>query len=225
VISFLRFGRRRFRQSAAGYIAPTLIWLGGHSLGGALTTSGTVAGDFAIGIDTDSDTSVPAAPPTDCTAIGAGVASDEGNDCAILASAKFLSGADEGVAANGASRRVWAVFRDVDPGMLSLLTDGVTYAYSAASGSNMIVPALAPPRSAIILTAGRRTGTADTDFATTLLRRQDSASAPAQLYWTGPSNTLGVQGTPQGSFAGESPSIVSTVGRCAFSFALLGAPQ
>lgn len=205
---------------------PSLIWFAGSANGAELTSSGTIAGDLFIGLDSANNSATPpAVPPTGTTGIGSGIGSDETTDVAMRLFYKFAAGANETIPLKTGGRRVWLALRDVDPDFATYLSYGVTFAYAATTGANYVVPALGTlPRPGVVLTFGRRTG-ADTNFGTTLIHRQNSGSGPAQAYWTGASNTLGSQGTEVPSFAGESHALDdSTAGRTACSIWLPGAP-
>jgi hypothetical protein len=181
--------RRRVITRPAQFRTPTLIAASGSGTGGALTFATSLIGDLIIGINSSADLSI-ATQPAGCTAIDTGVTSDEsGNDCAIIGSAKFTTADGEGVgaaAAGGGSRSVFAVFRGVDPRFLTDLTTN-DYAYRNTSGTNNWGPPAIPwmKRPGVVLAFGRRGGTSDTLFTNlTQIHLQNTASSPAQLYWT-----------------------------------------
>jgi hypothetical protein len=199
------------------YQVPTLVDSDGHATGGTLTgITGTVVGDFIIGLNSTGSTSIPT-EPTGYTPIGAGIASDEsGNDCAIICSAKFVTSPNESVPAAGSSRSVFAAFRGVDPNILADLTN--KYVYRNTSGTNNWGPPGIPvfARNSVVVAFGRRGGTSDTLFTNlTQIILQSSASAPAQIYWTV---------TEVASFADDvAYTITASSARASMSFRLDGA--
>ena len=89
-----------------GFLTPTHVFSGGNGTGGSVTATGSIAGDFAIGIVSDNDNSIPdISGMTGVTAIGDGIASDEsGNDAAIRCVGLCLTSSGQALPAGGASR-------------------------------------------------------------------------------------------------------------------------
>jgi hypothetical protein len=186
------------------YQVPTLVDSDGHATGGTLTgITGTVVGDFIIGLNSTGSTSIPT-EPTGYTPIGAGIAS------------KFVTSPNESVPAAGSSRSVFAAFRGVDPNILADLTN--KYVYRNTSGTNNWGPPGIPvfARNSVVVAFGRRGGTSDTLFTNlTQIILQSSASAPAQIYWTV---------TEVASFADDvAYTITASSARASMSFRLDGA--
>lgn len=203
---------------------PRLITSGGDGNGGAIATSGTLPGDFAIHLGSNLTTTPPTAGPSGFTVLGAGIGSDESAaDNSIRISCKFLTSANETIGAvsgsGGTSRAVAAVFRNVAPGILdSMPSTGTSsagrFTYGSTTGSNWVVPAITPDRATAIVCLGSRTGGSDTAWTDlTLIRLQNTASTPSQIYWNA---------TEAASFAGFSYAIVSSNARSACTFALYG---
>lgn len=206
---------------ALGFLTPTHVFSGGNGTGNSVTATGSISGDFAIGIVSDNDNSIPdISGMTGVTAIGDGIASDEsGNDAAIRCVALFLSSSNQALPAGGLSRIAWTVWRGVATDILTSMPSGASaagrFAYLATSGSNWLVPAMVPTRAAYVLALGKRAGTTDTRFTNmTELHVQNAASAQAQIFRTAAEVT---------NFVQDTYAIASTQARAAMTFPLYGA--
>jgi hypothetical protein len=155
------------------------------------------------------------------------VSSDETSDASIRAAYLVSTGTDDGIGAAGSSRRLWLTLRSVDTALfIASLSAGVTYAYNATTGANIISSSLAPGRSGIFLLWVRQS-TANTNTFTnpaTLITTQNSGSAEMQVYWTGASASLDTAGIALTSYTGQSHALTnSALARATFACWVPGA--
>jgi hypothetical protein len=215
--------RTRVVRQPPRYALPRLIWQGSAATGGALAPSGTLAGDLNVGVDSAATTTPPTTVATGGTWIDAGIASDESAaDAAIRAAYLVSVGADDAIGAAGASRRSWVTLRDVDvPMFIAYLAAGITYAYDATTGANILTPALGGwPRPGVVLLWVRQSSTNTNTFTKppTLIATQNAANAEMQVYWTGASASLATQGAEVAAYDSQSQAITdSTRPRCTFA--------
>lgn len=223
------YNSHNFPARVGKFALPTLEWFGGAATGGALSSTGTVAGDLFIGVDSDADTTPPIVVATGRTWIDAGITSDESTaDASIRAAYGVAAGADETIGAAGSSRREWVALRGVDTTLFAAsLSAGVTYAYNATTGANIVSSALAFTRPGIVLLWARQSGTNTNTFTTgpvILIDDQSPGNAEMQVYWTGASASLDTAGTAVLSYPGESLALTdSNRPRCTFAIWIPGA--
>lgn len=211
------------------FAIPTLEWVdGGPTTGSVLSSTGTLAGDLFIGVDSSANTTPPATVATGRTWIGAGISSNEStSDLSIRAAYGIAAGADEDIAAAGSSRRLWVALRGVDTALfVASLSAGVTYAYNATTGANIVASPLAFTRPGVVLLWVRQSGTNTNTFTSpqTLIDTQNSASSEMQVYWTGASAAVDSAGINVLSYEGQSqPLTDNTRGRATFAIWVPGA--
>lgn len=190
------------------YALPTLEWFGGAATGGALSSTGTLAGDLFIGLDTDADNTPPVVVATGRTWIDAGITSTESaGNASIRAAYGVAAGSNETIGAAGSSRREWVALRGVDTTLFAAsLSAGVTYAYNADTGANIVSSALAFTRPGLVLLWARQSGTNTNTFTNgpvILIDDQSAGNAEVQVYWTGLSASLDTEGANILSYPGQ----------------------
>lgn len=216
------------KNSIGNFHTPTLEWFGGTTIGGELSTTGTIAGDLLIGLDTDADLTPPTTVASGRNWIGNGITSNEvTTDASIRAAYGFTVGSNETIGAAGSSRREWIALRNVDPDFASYLSEGITYAYDATTGANIVSPSLKFPRPGIVLLWTRQSGTNTNTFTSPnmLIDDQSPGNAEVQVYWTGNSGALDSYGNNVFSYSGQSHVLTdNTRARATFAIWIPGAP-
>jgi hypothetical protein len=219
-----------------GFTVPTIVVKAGSGTGADITMTGGVPGDFAICTYSSNNVLTIPSPTSGAglTPVGAGVASDgSANDTAIRVYAKFLTAADEVFSGGGDHRSALAVFRGVDPAILSGMPSGGTssagrFSYNGAvSSTDWVVDGLTMTRAAVVVVLGKKMGTVDCDWTDyTDLVLQNTGSNPAMVDWSGASATIGSAGTELSTTVGSHTYTLntSTVARTSMIFALYGAP-